>query len=163
MTISVASITGVIANDASLGGNWSVAPVFTLGADTIPAGNAKRWQVTAITNALAGVTTSTVQVPFTLQVSRPNKVKTLSVPLTSGGRIAQVPKNQYRVRINKGCKVNAVSGQTDIASAQIILDIPAGAETADAANIGALLQALTGAISAIGITNLGVLCQSSSF
>lgn len=119
------------------------SPGYTLTVDTPPDVNAKQSAVTALTGTQAGVDAHSVSRPFTITAFRPKNPAVLGKPNPTTGLIATVPMNTYKVLTRKG--VLPLSGQpskpmlirTDI-------EVPAGSDTADPANIRAALSAHIG-------------------
>jgi len=137
MTIS---IPGSIVGAAQTG---FTTPGYTTTADTPPDLNAKQSAVTALTGTQAGVTTHSVSSPFFVSVWKPKVLQVLGKPNPTTGLIANVPNNQYKVITGKG--VLPLAGQpVKTAMFKTLLDIPAGSDTADAANIRAGLSAHIG-------------------
>jgi hypothetical protein len=64
------------------------------------------------------------------------------------GLLGSVPRNTYKIIVRKG--VTVVAGQaSQVALATVNMDIPAGADSVDPANVRALLSLLIGAINSI--------------
>lgn len=125
--------------------NGFTAPTYTVAVDTPPANNAKQWIVTVLGGTQVGVGTHTVSNPFTISQWKPLVPKTLSAvnPLT--GVLPKVPSNVYKTVIRKG--VTPLAGQPQsIATCTVILDIPAGADSADQPNVKALISAAIGSL-----------------
>jgi len=151
MTIAVTSpITGTAQTGLT-------TPTYTLTTDTAPSINGKQWAVTALGGTQTGVTVHSVAAPFTVSCFRPAVFKALGKPNPVTGLISNVPKNQYKVITRKG--VLPLAGQP-YQNAQIttLIDVPAGSDLADAANIRAALSAHIGALSqqSAGIGDTGV-------
>jgi len=123
-------------------------PGYTMTADTPPNINSKQSAVTQLTGTQVGVTPHSVASPFTVTVERPASAAVLGKPNPTTGLIASVPNNKYKVLTRKG--VLPLAGQP-FATALIRTEIqvPAGADTADAANIRAALSAHIGLLTAI--------------
>lgn len=122
------------------------APTYTHVADTAPNANGKQVAVTALGGTQTGVTTHTVASPFTLTFVRPKSFKLLGQPNPVTGRLPSVPMNSYSVITRKG--VTPLSGQPAKAMViRTIIDVPAGADSYDAANVRAALSAHIGALS----------------
>jgi hypothetical protein len=67
-------------------------------------------------------------------------------PLT--GVLRSVPKNSYKILVRKG--VTPLAGQAaQLLLATLTLDVPAGSDIADAANVRAALSLLVGSINSI--------------
>lgn len=123
-------------------------PGYTLTVDTPPDANAKQSAVTALTGTQAGVDVHSVSRPFTLAVFRPKQFSVLGKPNVITGLISNVPMNTYKVITRKG--VTPLSGQpSKVSSIKTYLDIPAGADTADTANLRAEISLHIGALSAL--------------
>lgn len=121
------------------------APTYTHVADVAPDVNGRQVAVTALGGTQAGVTVHSVASPFTVTIIRPKSFKTLSPVVPNTGMLPSVPKNSWKLIVRKG--VTPLAGQP--ASVLIIkmeIDVPAGADTADAPNIRAALSAAIGAL-----------------
>lgn len=121
------------------------SPTYTLTADNAPDNNGKQKAVTALGGTQAGVTTHSVASPFTLTFVRPKVFRFLGKPNPTTGLIKEVPRNSFKFITRKG--VLPLTGQP-YATMQIttIIDVPAGADTADAANVRAALSAHIGSL-----------------
>lgn len=122
-------------------------PTYTLTADTAPDSNGKQHAVTALGGTQTGVETHSVASPFTITFVRPKVFKALGKANPVTGLISSVPRNTYKVITRKG--VTPLAGQpyaTMLITTSI--EVPAGADTEDAANIAAALSLHAGAISA---------------
>lgn len=121
------------------------SPTYTLTADNAPDNNGKQKAVTALGGTQAGVTTHSVASPFTLTFVRPKVFRFLGKPNPTTGLIKEVPRNTFKFITRKG--VLPLTGQP-YATMQIttIIDVPAGSDTADAANVRAALSAHIGAL-----------------
>lgn len=121
------------------------SPTYTLSADTPPAINAKQFAVTALGGTQTGVDTHSVARPFTITMFRPTTPRVLGSPNPSTGVVNDVPNNVYTVLVRKG--VTPLAGQASrIALFEGRMQIPAGSELADAANIKAMLSAAFGVL-----------------
>lgn len=122
------------------------SPTYTTVADTAPAGNpGKQVAVTALGGTQVGVTVHSVASPFILNFIRPAVLKTLGNPNPVTGVIANVPTNTYKLVTIKG--VLPLAGQP--LKSMIIsttASVPAGADTADAANVRAAFSAHIGGL-----------------
>jgi hypothetical protein len=115
------------------------SPTYTLTTDVAPSALGKQYAVTALGGTQAGVRTSSAADPFTHTGFRPQVLKTASTPNPVTGVIGKQPMNVWKFITRKG--VLPLAGQ----SAQqmlvtTIVDVPAGADTADAANVRAALS-----------------------
>lgn len=140
MTITVTSpITGAAQTGFT-------TPTYTLTADIAPDANGKQNAVTALGGTQTGVTTHSVAAPFTITASRPRVFKALGKPNPTTGLVNSVPMNVYKVLTRKG--VLPLAGQPyAVAIVRTEISVPAGSDTADAANLRAMLSAHIGALS----------------
>ncbi len=122
------------------------SPTYTTTTDTAPPGNpGKQVAVTALGGTQTGVTTHSVAAPFTLNFTRPATLRVLGSPSPVTGVIANVPTNTYKLITRKG--VLPLTGQPfRTMNITTTIDVPAGADTADAQNIRAALSAHIGAL-----------------
>jgi len=121
-------------------------PTYTIASDVAPDVNGKQHAVTALGGTQAGVTAHSIQSPFTVTFVRPRVFKYLGKTNPVTGLLPNVPKNTWKILIRKG--VTPLAGQpASIMNITITCDIPAGADTADAANIRAAFSAAIGALS----------------
>lgn len=140
MTISV---TSPITGSAQTG---LTTPTYTLVSDTAPSINGKQWAVSALGGTQTGVNVHSVAAPFTVSCFRPANLKGLGKANPTTGLIANVPMNTYKVITRKG--VLPLAGQpyrNMVVYTQV--DVPAGSDLADPANIRAALSAHIGALS----------------
>jgi hypothetical protein len=140
MTIAVTSpITGAAQTGLT-------SPTYTHVADTAPTPQGKQVAVTALGGTQTGVTVHSVAAPFTISAFRPATFKALGKPNPTTGLISNVPKNQYKVITRKG--VLPLAGQPyQTMQVTTLIDVPAGSDLADPANIRAALSAHIGALS----------------
>lgn len=123
-------------------------PTYTTTADTPPDINSKQAAITALGGTQTGVTTHSVAAPFTLTVSRPKQFQALGKPNPTTGLISSVPRNTYKVLTRKG--VLPLSGQPQqVMIIRTEIEVPAGADLADAANVRAALSAHIGLLSGV--------------
>jgi hypothetical protein len=119
------------------------SPTYTIAADVAPDVNGKQHAVTALGGTQAGVTAHTVQSPFTATFVRPKTFKSLSVVDPVTGQLRSVPKNSWKFIVRKGA--TPLAGQTpSVLIATLSVDVPAGSDTADPANIRAAISLLVG-------------------
>jgi hypothetical protein len=140
MTITVTSpITGTAQTGFT-------SPTYTLTADLAPDNNGKQNAVSALGGTQAGVTTHSIASPFTVTAVRPKVFKYLGKPNPTTGLVKDVPRNTFKLITRKG--VTPLAGQP-YATLQVttIIDVPAGSDTYDAANVRAALSAHIGALS----------------
>jgi len=122
------------------------SPTYTHVADTAPDSNGRQVAVTALGGTQTGVITHSVAAPFTLTVVRPKVFKSLGKANPVTGLISNVPKNVYKFITRKG--VSPLAGQPySTMLITTIIEVPAGADLADAANVRAALSAHFGSLS----------------
>jgi len=121
-------------------------PTYTIAADTPPDVNAKQYAVTAIGGTQAGVNTHSVSSPFTLSMFRPKVFKVLK-PVNSQNVLPDVPYNTFKVITRKGVLPLAGQAARNM-TVTTVIELPAGSDTADAANVRAALSLHIGALSA---------------
>lgn len=137
------SIPGSLTGAAQTG---FTTPGYTTTVDTQPAVNAKQSAVSAVTGTQTGVLAHSVSVPFLLSSWKPLKYAVLGKPNPTTGLISSVPMNQYKVITLKG--VLPLAGQPyKNMVIRTLIDVPAGADVADAPNIRAALSAHIGLLS----------------
>lgn len=121
------------------------SPTYTLTADTPPNSNSKQWVVSALGGTQTGVNTHSISSPFTIAAFRPQNPQVLAPVSPVTGVLTRVPMNTHKVIVRKG--VTPLAGQ---ASRNMIvtctMECPAGADTADAANVKAALSLAFGAL-----------------
>ncbi len=140
MTINVTSpITGLAQTGLT-------SPTYTVVSDVSPTTNAKQVAVTALGGTQTGVTISSVSSPFTLNFVRPAVLKPLPAPNPTTGVIATVPTNSYQLITRKGV-TPAINQSARTMVVRTTIDVPAGSDTYDAANVRAALSAHFGYLS----------------
>lgn len=137
------SLTTPVTGSAQTG---FTAPTYTLTADVSPdQGNGRQYAVTAIGGTQTGVTVHSVSSPFTINAKRPALLKALQAVTNQLTFLGRVPRNTYVINVRKG--VTPFAGQpAQILMLRLTVDVPAGSETADAANVRASLSLLGGAL-----------------
>lgn len=125
------------------------SPTYTIAADTPPTSAGKQYAVTGIGGTQAGVdSTSSPSRPWTVTLSRPQVLRVLQAVDPVTGVLRSIPRNSYTIRVRKG--VTPLAGQASVvAQATAQIDVPAGADVADAANVRAMLSTLIGALNQI--------------
>jgi hypothetical protein len=151
MTITV---TSPIAGAAQTG---LTSPTYTLTADVAPDNNGKQNAITALGGTQTGVTSHSVAAPFTITAIRPKILKGLGKANPVTGVVNNVPRNSYKVITRKGVLPLVGQPYTNMLITTII-EVPAGADLADAPNVRAALSAHIGALSqqSIGIGDTAV-------
>lgn len=135
-TITGATVTGL------------TSPTYSTTADTPPDINAKQSIVSAVGGTQAGVTTHSVSSPFTVSAWRPKNFNVLGKPNPTTGLISNVQKNTYKVLTRKGVSV-AANQPFQVALVRTELDVPAGADSYDIANLRAAISAHCGMLWAL--------------
>lgn len=121
------------------------SPTYTPVADVAPDVNGRQYAVTTLGGTQTGVTLHSASSPFTVTFIRPKVFKTLGQVNPVTGALSSVPKNQWKFIVRKG--MTPLAGQAPaIGIATLTIDIPAGADTADAPNLRALMSATIGAL-----------------
>lgn len=114
-------------------------PTYTFVSDTAPDNNGKQIAVTAVGGTQAGVIIHSVASPFTSTFVRPKVFKALGKPNPTTGLVSSVPRNSYK-HITRHGVVPLVGQPFATMMITTILEVPAGADTADAANVRAALS-----------------------
>jgi len=119
------------------------SPTYTIVSDQAPDANGRQYAVTVAGGTQAGVTIHSVSSPFTSTLVKPKVFKTLGKPNPTTGLVTSVPRNVWKHIVRKG--VTPLSGQP-ITTMLITMnvEVPAGADTADPANVRAALSLAAG-------------------
>lgn len=142
MTVNV---TSPITGSAQTG---FTSPTYTVVADVAPTSQGKQYAVTAIGGTQAGVDASSASRPFTFTFTKPAVLKQLNPVDPVTGQLRSVPRNTYTFVGRKG--VTPLAGQASaVAIGRFTLDVPAGSDLADPANIRALLSMMIGGITQV--------------
>jgi len=137
MTVSISSpVTGAAITGLT-------TPTHTLTVDTPPDANAKQVVVTTLGGTQTNVRTHTLSDPFSLTVWKPKVLKALPSPNPITGAYPSVPMNQYAVIVRKGVYIDAQSVLRQM-TIRLLIDVPSGADAADAVNIKSALSLLFG-------------------
>lgn len=124
------------------------APTYTHVADTAPDANMRQYAVTALGGTQTNVTTHSASAPFTVTFVRPKVFKPLGKPNPVTGVIKDVPRNTWKVHVRKG--VLPLAGQAyQTMQMSCVIDIPAGSDLADPANVRAAFSMLIGSLSQV--------------
>lgn len=121
------------------------APTYTNVTDVAPDINGRQYAVTALGGTQTGVRTHAVSDPFTITFTRPKSPKALQSPNPVTGRYGSVPKNTYSCIVRKGANF-AANQAPEIVLCRLYVDVPAGSDAYDSANIRAAISALVGAL-----------------
>jgi hypothetical protein len=124
------------------------SPTYTHVADIAPDSNGRQVAVTALGGTQTGVNVHSVAAPFTINFVRPKVLKTLGKANPVTGVVNNVPRNVYKLISRKG--VLPLAGQP-FQNMQIttVIEVPAGSDLADPANVRAALSAHFGAIAQV--------------
>jgi hypothetical protein len=136
------SLTSPIAGGAQTG---FTSPTYTHVVDNFPDVNGKQVAVTALGGTQTGATAHSVSSPFTIASIRPKAYKVLGKTNPVTGLLPSVPVNTFKVITRKG--VLPLAGQPmSPARLTTIMEIPAGSDVADPANLRAMFSAHIGAL-----------------
>lgn len=124
------------------------SPTYTIVDDVAPDNNGKQKAVTALGGTQTGVTVHSVAAPFTVTFTRPKAFKQLSVVDPVTGQLRAIPRNVYKMIVRKGVLPLAGQAPTNMI-VETTISVPAGADTADAANVRACLSLAIGALSQV--------------
>lgn len=140
------SLTSPITGGAQTG---FTSPTYTIATDVAPTSAGKQYAVTALGGTQTGVdASSTPSKPFTITLSKPTTLRALGVVDPVTGQLRNVPRNVYKILVRKG--VTPLAGQAPVAlQARLEIEVPAGADTADAANVRAAMSLLIGSLNSI--------------
>jgi len=115
------------------------SPVYTVLADSNPDNNAKQWYVSAVGGAGNTPALHSASVPFFTSVWKPKVFQALGKPHPVTGLLTNVPMNQFKIVTGKGAV--PLAGQPAKTSViRSLIDIPAGADVADAVALRAALS-----------------------
>lgn len=120
-------------------------PTYTLVDDTPPVVNAKQKTVSALGGTQAGVSANSASSPFTATFYKPAAIKQLPAANPVTGLRGQIPNNQYKLIIRKGGF--AAAGVPVTAIARLTIDIPAGMDSYNAAEVRGLASFIVGLLS----------------
>ncbi|DAD52224.1 coat protein [ssRNA phage Gephyllon.3_2] len=122
------------------------SPTYTLTTDIAPDVNGKQHAVTALGGTQTGVRSHSVSDPFTVTFMRPKNPRVLPNANPVTGKYSQIPRNTYAMIVRKG--VNYAANQApDVCVARLTIDVPAGSDNYDAANVRALCSIIAGILS----------------
>lgn len=120
------------------------SPTYTLTAMAGPDVNVKQNAVTAIGGTQTGVTVHSVSSPFTLSFWYPKVLKILPF-IGSTSALGSVPVNSYKLITRKGVTPMANQAARTMRISTTV-EVPAGADTYDSANVRAALSVHIGAL-----------------
>lgn len=123
------------------------SPTYTITVDVAPDVNGKQYAVTALGGTQTGVTSHSVSSPFTMTYTRPKVLKALP-QIGLNGQYGSIPNNSHKILLRKG--VTPAAGQpARVMSVSVVVDVPAGSETYDSANVRAALSAVIGLLNQV--------------
>lgn len=134
------------------------SPTYTLTADIAPAPTGKQYAVTALGGTQTNVEAHSVSKPFTVTVFRPAILKTLPQANPITGVIKSIPMNTYKVIVRKGA-CPAANQSAIVATVNVTINVPAGADTYEPEDIRAMLSLAFGVTSQVS-AGLGDTCVS---
>lgn len=148
------SLTSPVTGTAQTG---LTSPTYTVAADSAPAPWSKQWAVTALGGTQTGVLAHSVAAPFTVAMFRPSNLQVLGPVNPVTGVLTKIPTNTYKVITRKGVLPLAGQAYKNMLITTVI-EVPAGSDLADPANIRAALSAHIGSLSqtSAGIGDTGV-------
>ncbi len=124
------------------------SPTYTLLTDVAPTTLGKQYAVSALGGTQTNVRVHAVSDPFTITLSRAPNLKALQSANPVTGRYGSVPKNVHKILLRKG--VNFAANQApEVMIGRVELEVPAGSDSYDPANIRAGLSLLIGALTQI--------------
>lgn len=137
------SLTSPVTGSAQTG---LTSPTYTLSSDVAPDVNAKQYVVSALGGTQTGVVANSVASPFTITFWRPRVLRVIKAVTGQLTLIGESPRNTYSLVTRKGVLV--LAGQpAQVLLIRTIIEIPAGAESADPEDIRAALSAHIGSLS----------------
>lgn len=120
------------------------SPTYTLSTDYAPdASTGKQWAVTALGGTQASVRTHSATDPFTVSFFRPKVFKSPGQPNPVTGAISSVPFNVFKQIVRKGV-LPAANQAARPMRVTTSFEVPAGADTYDAANVKAAVSLFVG-------------------
>lgn len=119
------------------------SPTYTLSVDTAPGVNGKQHAITAVGGTQTGVRVHAVSDPFTIAMFRPLNPSVLPSPNSVTGKYPPIPKNTYGQVARKGVNY-AANNAPAVMIGRWSVDVPAGADAYDSANVRAFVSLTTG-------------------
>lgn len=139
------SLTSPVTGAAETG---LTTPTYTHSVDVAPDINGRQYAVTALGGTQTNVRTHAVSDPFTITFMRPKVPKALQTANPVTGRFGSVPKNTYSVILRKG--VNFAANQApEVMLVRMYIDVPAGSDAYDSANIRAAMSMAIGSLTQV--------------
>jgi hypothetical protein len=124
-------------------------PAYVIATDSAPTNRGKQYAVSSLTGTQVGVdTASSVSRPFTMTLSIPTTLKSLGPVDPVTGALRSVPRNTFTFIGRKG--VTPLAGQSPVVMLnKLTVDVPAGADIADPANIRAAMSFFIGCLNQV--------------
>lgn len=121
------------------------SPTYTTTVDSAPAGNpGEQVAVTALGGTQTGVRAHSISSPFTVNFTRPSSPQVMPKANPVTGKYPAIPVNRYTIVTRKG--VLPLAGLPyETMLIKTTIEVPAGSDTADPANIRAGLSCHLGA------------------
>lgn len=121
------------------------SPTYTLTSDTAPDATGRQYAITALGGTQTGATAHSASSPFTMTMFRPKVFKALGTPDPNTGVYYKVSKNTWKLIFRKGA-TPAANQADQILQITCTIDVPAGTDTYDAAEIRAAWSAFAGTV-----------------
>jgi hypothetical protein len=122
------------------------SPTYTIVTDQAPTNTGKQYAVSLTGGTQTGVdTTSSPSKPFTITLQKPAVLRALPALNGATGLLPNVPMNTYIIRVRKGV-IPLANQSARVMNITMKIDVPAGADTADAANVRAALSLAIGSL-----------------
>lgn len=119
------------------------SPTYTLTLDSKPANNGIQHVVSALGGTQTGVRVHSISDPFTVAMFKPANPSVLPSPNAVTGKYPAIPKNTYGQVVRKGVNY-AANNAPAVMIGRWSVDVPAGADAYDAANVRAFVSLFTG-------------------
>jgi hypothetical protein len=120
-------------------------PTYSGVDDKAPDVNGEQYAFTSVGGTQTGVRTHSISDPFTVTLNKPKVPKVLPSPNPVTGQYPNVPMNTYTFLVRKG--VNIAANQAPrIMLVRCEINVPAGADAYDPANIRAAVSAMVGVL-----------------
>lgn len=116
-------------------------PTYTLTTDVAPNIHGKQYAVTGLGGTQTDVDVNTVSKPFSITFFRPAVLRTLPTANPITGIVKNVPMNSYKLITRKGVVPALYGVNTMVARITTIIEVPAGSETQEPADLRAMISA----------------------
>lgn len=115
------------------------SPTYTYSADLSPDPSARQYVVTAAGGTQVGVRVASADDPFHLTVRKDKTYKVLPPRNPVNGAYGNVPLNKTEFLFRKGLYIDTIN-TVRTGNVRLLVELPAGAERNDPANVRALLS-----------------------